>query len=245
MIARPARVRMRSRKPCVLDRRRLFGWNVRLLTRNSYDRTCGGARPPAGGRARGAGGPRSWSPWRCGRRATRRCTVAAMPDPATDRPSIAETGDLPATAREATGQRAALRVPAVRGTPRPRAPGTPQQRLPIVARLWTGLLASPSLRIGRRGPGAGSTRRVGNCGDPRPGARNGASTSDDTPVRPVLDRGRGGAVDGRAHPVDTGVELLRTDRPQRRSPGRAPGRRAVGGAARRPGGPAAWEGTPA
>jgi hypothetical protein len=31
--ARPARVRMRSRKPCVFARRRLFGWNVRLLTR--------------------------------------------------------------------------------------------------------------------------------------------------------------------------------------------------------------------
>ncbi len=33
--ARPARVRMRSRKPCVFARRRLFGWNVRLLTGNS------------------------------------------------------------------------------------------------------------------------------------------------------------------------------------------------------------------
>lgn len=31
-IARPARVRMRSRNPWVLARRRLFGWNVRLLT---------------------------------------------------------------------------------------------------------------------------------------------------------------------------------------------------------------------
>lgn len=31
-IARPARVRMRNRKPWVLARRRLFGWNVRLLT---------------------------------------------------------------------------------------------------------------------------------------------------------------------------------------------------------------------
>src|SRR5580700_9891214 len=30
--ARPARVRIRSRKPCVFARRRLFGWNVRLLT---------------------------------------------------------------------------------------------------------------------------------------------------------------------------------------------------------------------
>jgi hypothetical protein len=33
MMARPARVRIRSRKPCVLARRRLFGWKVRLLTR--------------------------------------------------------------------------------------------------------------------------------------------------------------------------------------------------------------------
>jgi len=32
-MARPARVRIRRRKPCVLWRRRLFGWNVRLLTR--------------------------------------------------------------------------------------------------------------------------------------------------------------------------------------------------------------------
>ena len=33
MIARPARVRIRSRNPCVFARRRLFGWKVRLLTR--------------------------------------------------------------------------------------------------------------------------------------------------------------------------------------------------------------------
>jgi hypothetical protein len=32
MMARPARVRMRSLNPCVFARRRLFGWNVRLLT---------------------------------------------------------------------------------------------------------------------------------------------------------------------------------------------------------------------
>jgi hypothetical protein len=30
--ARPARVLIRSRKPCTFARRRLFGWNVRLLT---------------------------------------------------------------------------------------------------------------------------------------------------------------------------------------------------------------------
>jgi hypothetical protein len=34
-IARPARVRMRSRNPCVFARWRLFGWNVRLLTGDS------------------------------------------------------------------------------------------------------------------------------------------------------------------------------------------------------------------
>ena len=34
-IARPARVRIRSRKPWVLARRRLFGWKVRLLTAGS------------------------------------------------------------------------------------------------------------------------------------------------------------------------------------------------------------------
>ena len=33
-IARPARVRIRRRKPCTLWRRRLFGWYVRLLTRD-------------------------------------------------------------------------------------------------------------------------------------------------------------------------------------------------------------------
>src|SRR3982750_3286794 len=53
MIARPARVRIRSRKPCVLDRRRLFGWKVRLLTRYSYCTTSAGAGPPADGHARG------------------------------------------------------------------------------------------------------------------------------------------------------------------------------------------------
>lgn len=39
--ARPARVRMRSRNPCVLARRRLFGWNVRLLTGTPGRRVVG------------------------------------------------------------------------------------------------------------------------------------------------------------------------------------------------------------
>src|SRR5689334_4455373 len=57
-MARPARVRMRRRKPCVLARRRLFGWKVRLLTWISVG--CG-ARPTSATSARrpgGAGGGR-------------------------------------------------------------------------------------------------------------------------------------------------------------------------------------------
>lgn len=40
-IARPARVRIRSRNPWVLARRRLFGWKVRLLTRGLQKKMCG------------------------------------------------------------------------------------------------------------------------------------------------------------------------------------------------------------
>src|SRR5699024_10189432 len=37
-IERPARVRIRARKPCVFARRRVFGWKVRLLIAVSDDR---------------------------------------------------------------------------------------------------------------------------------------------------------------------------------------------------------------
>jgi hypothetical protein len=47
MMARPARVRMRSRKPWVLARRRLFGWKVRftsgllkIVEASAYIDTC-------------------------------------------------------------------------------------------------------------------------------------------------------------------------------------------------------------
>ena len=49
--ARPARVRMRSRKPCVRARRRLFGWNVRLLTGTPDKDLDDGHAPSTGGRA--------------------------------------------------------------------------------------------------------------------------------------------------------------------------------------------------
>ena len=69
-MARPARVRMRRRKPCVLARRRLFGWKVRLLTRFSV--ACGARRhAPTRSRVQSWGStadcccwrPQSASPW--------------------------------------------------------------------------------------------------------------------------------------------------------------------------------------
>src|SRR4051794_6570564 len=69
MIARPARVRIRSRKPWVLDRRRLFGWNVRLLTTDSHytssahtHRGTGARGVPAGTAAPHPGEPRKLVP---------------------------------------------------------------------------------------------------------------------------------------------------------------------------------------
>ena len=45
-IARPARVRMRNRKPWTLARRRLFGWNVRLPLATAFSpRHCWQPRP--------------------------------------------------------------------------------------------------------------------------------------------------------------------------------------------------------
>jgi hypothetical protein len=39
-IARPARVRMRKRKPCTRARRRLFGWKVRLPLATAFSSFC-------------------------------------------------------------------------------------------------------------------------------------------------------------------------------------------------------------
>lgn len=67
--ARPARVRIRSRKPWTLARRRLFGWNVRLLTGapdtvRDKDRSGrigpGTTRARPGGSTRGAAAAVTW-----------------------------------------------------------------------------------------------------------------------------------------------------------------------------------------
>ena len=77
-IARPARVRIRRRKPWVLARRRLFGWKVRLLTRCLRCCQADGGRLPACGFAPGfeARGERA----RFGRhRKPATCTSATQP----------------------------------------------------------------------------------------------------------------------------------------------------------------------
>jgi hypothetical protein len=84
-MARPARVRMRRRKPCVLCRRRLFGWNVRLVTgRSSQFCVCefGVARQPGHcGSPRDGASPRGLPPartdWACRRGSTVGTTVPA------------------------------------------------------------------------------------------------------------------------------------------------------------------------
>ena len=50
MMARPERVRMRARKPCLRARRRLFGWKVRFTAGSGHDgRTCRHGAVVAGG----------------------------------------------------------------------------------------------------------------------------------------------------------------------------------------------------
>src|SRR3954453_6365649 len=131
MIARPARVRIRSRKPWVFDRRRLFGWNVRLLTRYSHYTLS--AVPP-----------RRWAGARGARR--RRCRSPVTPE-AGHCGRTAPTDSSQHNRGSATADGRAhpdLPWPPRRGPERGRhAERLARAARPIVARLWTGLLASP------------------------------------------------------------------------------------------------------
>src|SRR3954466_709385 len=131
---------MRSRNPWVFDRRRLFGWNVRLLTRYSHYMTSAvRIRPGAG--ARGARARH----WAAPRRPRKLVTASA------------ERPQTPASITEESRRPTAGHIPTAHDPPGPgpRGNGAPIRRAratsPIVAGLWTGLLASPSLRVGRQG----------------------------------------------------------------------------------------------
>ena len=104
MIARPARVRIRSRKPWVLDRRRLFGWNVRLLTRYSHYNDVGG-RAPGHEHARGADGDgRSRTPVAPGSCSEPGRTAACTAGPAADSAQHSRGTTTPGGRPDPTGQ---------------------------------------------------------------------------------------------------------------------------------------------
>src|SRR4051812_48431810 len=100
----------------------------------------GGAHPPGGGGARGSG---------------RRC--AAPRGPRKLVPADGLRPQTPASITEESRRPTAGRTPTSHGPPAGvrGAGGTPIRRAgkppPSVAGLWTGLLASPSLRVGRQG----------------------------------------------------------------------------------------------
>ena len=208
MIARPARVRIRSRKPCVLDRRRLFGWKVHLLTRYSYCTTSAGACPPADGHARGrppkAGSLRERT---AGRTYLRR-TAAPSQTPtsiAEDRvpPARRPQGRLP---RLHPGRRG--RTEARRGDGHPNSVRRARERLTSVAPLWTGLLASPSLRVVPHGTDEGPTGRSHRRSRTQSACPIGALTSTDIVHQDRCHGPRWTTAAGRAHPVDSDVEAM-------------------------------------
>jgi hypothetical protein len=89
-IARPARVRMRSRNPCVFARWRLFGWNVRLLT-GTLQYTGHGQRGQSARTPQCAGAPRRFQDMvnrarRCPGQQTRYAAQAPPVKPLAGRP---------------------------------------------------------------------------------------------------------------------------------------------------------------
>jgi hypothetical protein len=84
-MARPARVLIRWRKPCVLARRRVFGWNVRLLTVIGFRRV----EAVSTGHIRGCG---AWSADRAGAR-TGRDRQATLSDETASAPDVRGDAD--------------------------------------------------------------------------------------------------------------------------------------------------------
>src|SRR3954452_3837514 len=131
---------MRSRNPWVFDRRRLFGWNVRLLTRYSHYMTSA-VRIRRWAGARGAGGRRCAAPRRPRKLVTADAERPQTPASITEETRRPTAGHVPTSHGPPGGVRWGC------GAPRRRA----RERSPVVAGPWMGLLASPSLRVGRQG----------------------------------------------------------------------------------------------
>jgi hypothetical protein len=113
-------VRMRNRKPCVLARRRLFGWKVRLLTRKLHRHRCtpaGGhlvrpaARPDEVIRRRGTSPAQ---PTTVRHPSDRLPRYGSAPDQVKRRASIASRASRPASARRHAGPPCCPPRPAVR-----------------------------------------------------------------------------------------------------------------------------------
>ena len=196
-MARPARVRMRRRKPWVLARRRLFGWKVRLLTEELQTRSPRGSRATLTKDDERHGRPRRTARPRYG-------GVRAGSNPALVRALV--PSQVKATRREP-------------GTDSPTACGEPLERLTRVLLACRHRLFPPRSRPGRRtrracvvgGYGVGlpaSSRWSTDCGRPcgrpviQPQSRTEATPQPVqvphrsrcfVPVRPVADQTTRGA----------------------------------------------------
>jgi hypothetical protein len=167
MIARPARVRIRSRKPCVLARRRLFGWKVRLLTVRLHQSVQLGVSRTW---SRGCDLQRALTVGRHGRppagRLPKRNNGTDRPGPGSNRPSACPNGphydEHPATIGRHAGSHcrrpAALlvsRTVSPRGVTRGQRRSGAMRGTPIHS-LWTSLwIDRPSSfreKVGRRVP---------------------------------------------------------------------------------------------
>jgi hypothetical protein len=178
----------------------------------------GGAHPPVGGCARGG---------RDGRRcaASRRPRKLVTGDGTPARHLRSATARMEKAAGPSTDSRQHNRGSAGAGNPGGSRPLMihPHGSRPVAARrnrrarasrtsvagLWTGLLASPSLRVGRQGHGAradpvGQPTAEPSVLSPRPAADLQRCGSEPDPGR-----GPAASVAGRAQPVDTGVDPVR------------------------------------
>jgi hypothetical protein len=173
-MARPALVRMRSRKPCVFARWRLFGWNVRLLTGTPGAATWSRQPPrdraraacnPAGGLGNEGYAPRQ-PPVKTQRDAGRRRGRPADAESGAGASATAPTTPVPQRRQPRRGlgyQRLATAAPALRGPqPQPVTTSLPGLNTVSNSRCLANACRTPSLGCGKRARARG---------DPGPVAR--------------------------------------------------------------------------